>query len=314
MSNASEILATAQRVLRIESETIAAAIDRLDQRFAEAVELILACEGRVIVAGMGKSGLVGRKIAATFASLGTPSAFVHPADAMHGDLGMIRAQDLVLLLSNSGETEELLRLLIFTKSQGNATVLITGVAASTLAGRCDIWLDASVAQEACSYNLAPTSSTALAMALGDALAISAAERTGFQQNDFARFHPLGSLGARLLKSVGEVMHPLPLPCCRETTSVSEMISVMTSGRLGVALVMRDNQLIGIVTDGDLRRGLARGIGLTNMVQDLMTPEPLQIDVQESVGAARQRMLQHKVGVLPVFDKGKLCGLVQIYDS
>lgn len=313
MSHASEILATAQRVLRIESEAIAAAIDRLDQRFAEAVELILACEGRVIVAGMGKSGLVGRKVAATFASLGTPSVFVHPADAMHGDLGMIRPQDLVLLLSHSGETEELLRLLRFTKSQGNATVLITGMATSTLAGRCDVWLDASVAQEACSYNLAPTSSTSLTMALGDALAVSAAEQKGFQQNDFARFHPLGSLGARLLKSVGEVMHPLPLPCCRETTSLAEMISVMTSGRLGVALVLRDQQLIGIVTDGDLRRGLERGIALTNLAQDLMTPAPLQIDAQESVEVARLCMLQHKVGILPVFNDGKLCGVVQIYD-
>ncbi|UPM49186.1 KpsF/GutQ family sugar-phosphate isomerase [Synechococcus sp. A10-1-5-1] len=313
MSNASEILATAQRVLRIESEAIAAAIDRLDQRFAEAVELILACEGRVIVAGMGKSGLVARKIAASFASLGTPSAFVHPADAMHGDLGMIRAQDLVLLLSNSGETEELLRLLIFTKGQGSRTVLITGASTSTLALRCDVWLDASVAQEACSYNLAPTSSTALAMALGDALAVSAAEQRAFQQSDFARFHPLGRLGARLLKSVGEVMHSLPLPCCLETTLVAEMISVMTSGRLGVALVLRDQQLIGIVTDGDLRRGLERGVELTNLVQDLMTPAPLQIDVRESVEAARLHMLQHKVGILPVFDDGKLCGVIQIYD-
>jgi len=313
MSNSSEVLATAKRVLQMESEAIAAAVDRLDHRFAEAVELILACEGRLIVAGMGKSGLVGRKIAATFASLGTPSAFVHPADAMHGDLGMIRPQDLVLLLSHSGETEELLRLLVFTKSQGNATVLITGAATSTLARRCDVWLDGLVAQEACSYNLAPTSSTALAMALGDALAVSAAEQKGFEQNDFARFHPLGRLGARLLKSVGEVMHPLPLPCCQETTPVAEMIAVITSALLGVALVLRDEQLIGIVTDGDLRRGLEGGIALTDLARDLMTPSPLQIDVQESVETARNLMLQRKVGVLPVVDDGKLCGLIQIYD-
>ena len=313
MSNSSEVLATAKRVLQMEAEAIAAGVDRLDQRFAEAVELILACEGRVIVAGMGKSGLVGRKIAATFASLGTPSAFVHPADAMHGDLGMIRPQDLMLLLSHSGETEELLRLLVFTKNQGNATVLITGQATSTLASRCSIWLDGSVAQEACSYNLAPTSSTAVAMALGDALAVSAAEKSGFQQHDFARFHPLGSLGARLLKSVREVMYPLPLPCCRETTTVAEVIPLMTSARLGVALVLRGDELIGIVTDGDLRRGLESGIGLTNMAQDLMTRSPLQVDVQQSLEAARNLMLQHKVGVLPVFDDGNLCGVIQIYD-
>jgi len=313
MSNSSEVLATAKRVLQMEAEAIAAAVDRLDQRFAEAVELILACEGRVIVAGMGKSGLVGRKVAATFASLGTPSAFVHPADAMHGDLGMIRPQDLVLLLSHSGETEELLRLLVFTKSQGNATLLITGAPTSMLARRCDVWLDGSVAEEACTYNLAPTSSTALAMALGDALAVSAAEQKGFQQNDFSRFHPLGRLGARLLKSVGDVMHPLPLPCCQETTTVAEMIAVITSARLGVALVLRGEQLFGIVTDGDLRRGLQRGIALTDLARDLMTPSPLHIDVQESVEVARQLMLQRKVGVLPAFDDGKLCGVIQIYD-
>jgi len=313
MSNTSQVLATAKRVLQLESEAIAAAIDRLDQRFAEAVELILACEGRVIVAGMGKSGLVGRKIAATFASLGTPSAFVHPADAMHGDLGMIRPQDLVLLLSHSGETEELLRLLVFTKSQGNATVLIAGVSTSTLARRCDVWLDGSVAQEACSYNLAPTSSTALAMALGDVLAVSAAEQKGFQQNDFARFHPLGRLGARLLRSVGDIMHSLPLPCCKEITTVAEMIAVMTSGRLGLALVLRGEQLVGIVTDGDLRRAMERGNVLNDLVQDLMTPSPLLIDVQESVETARNLMLQRKVGVLPVVDDGKLCGVIQIYD-
>jgi len=256
---------------------------------------------------------VGRKIAATFASLGTPSAFVHPADAMHGDLGMIRPQDLVLLLSHSGETEELLRLLVFTKSQGNATLLITGAPTSMLARRCDVWLDGSVAQEACSYNLAPTSSTALTMALGDALAVSAAEQKCFQQNDFARFHPLGRLGARLLQSVGEVMHPLPLPCCQQTTTVAEMIAVITSARLGVALVLRAEQLVGIVTDGDLRRGLQSGTVLTDLVRDLMTPSPLQIDVRESVETARNLMLQRKVGVLPVVDDGKLCGLIQIYD-
>ena len=252
-------------------------------------------------------------MAATFASLGTPSAFVHPADAMHGDLGMIRPQDLVLLLSHSGETEELLRLLVFTKSQGNATVLITGQATSTLARRCSIWLDGSVAQEACSYNLAPTSSTALAMALGDALAVSAAERSGFKQHDFARFHPLGSLGARLLKSVGEVMYPLPLPCCNETTTVAEVIPVMTSARLGVALVLRGDELIGIVTDGDLRRGLQRGVSLDSLANDLMTPEPITIESSELLETARSLFSRHKVTVLVVVNNGRPCGVLHIHD-
>lgn len=314
MSNNSEILAAAQRVLRIESEAIAAAIDRLDQRFAEAVELILACEGRVIVAGMGKSGLIGRKIAATFASLGTPSMFVHPADAMHGDLGMIRPQDLVLLLSHSGETEELLRLLVFTKSQGNESVLITGAATSMLARRCSLWLDASVAQEACCHNLAPTTSTALTMALGDALAVTCSEQRGFQQNDFARFHPMGSLGARLLRTVAEVMHPLPLPCCEDTASLREMIPVMTQGRLGVVLVIREKALVGIVTDGNLRRGLERGVGLNCLARDLMTPEPITIEAHKAVEDARTVMQQKKVSILAVVNGGRLCGLIHILDT
>ena len=311
MSNASEILATAQRVLRIESEAIAAAIDRLDQRFAEAVELILACQGRVIVAGMGKSGLVARKIAATFASLGTPSSFVHPADAMHGDLGMIRPQDLVVLLSNSGETEELLRLLVFTKSQGNATVLITGVATSTLARRCDVWLDGAVAEEACTYNLAPTSSTALTMALGDALAVSAAEQKGFLEKDFVRFHPLGSLGLRLLITVAEVMHPPPLPCCEETTLIREIIPAMTQGGLGIVLIMCNEAVVGIVTDGDLRRGFERGLGLDALAKDFATREPISIESGEIVGRARDLMIQRGISCLVVEANGKCCGVLQL---
>ncbi|MDM7958649.1 MAG: KpsF/GutQ family sugar-phosphate isomerase [Synechococcus sp. WH 8007] len=313
MSNRVAMLATAKRVLQLESEAIAAAVDRLDQRFAEAVQLILSCEGRVIVSGMGKSGLVGRKIAATFASLGTPSAFVHPADAMHGDLGMIRPQDLLLLLSHSGETEELLRLLVFANSQGNATVLISGAARSTMVRRCDVWLDGAVAQEACSYNLAPTSSTTLTMALGDALAVCCADERDFQPNDFARFHPLGSLGARLLRTVAEVMHPLPLPCCFETTPLREMIAVMTQGRFGVVLVMRDGDLVGIVTDGDLRRGFERGAGLDSLVSQLMTPDPITIEASAVVETARALMMRRKISVLPVSDGSGICGLVHILD-
>ena len=313
MSNSSEVLATAKRVLQMEAEALAAAVDRLDQRFAEAVELILACEGRVIVAGMGKSGLVGRKIAATFASLGTTSVFVHPADAMHGDLGMISPQDLLLLLSYSGETEEILRLMVFARSQGNATVLITGSAESTLAKRCSVWLDGSVEKEACNHNLAPTSSSVLSMAIGDALAVACSGQTGFEKNDFARFHPLGKLGARLLRSVGEVMHPLPVPSCDEKSSIKEIVPIMTNGRIGSVLVMRDGELVGIITDGDLRRGFERGASLDTLAIDIMTAEPKTVDISVAVETARMLMKRSGVSVMPVTNDSSLSGIIHLLD-
>lgn len=281
--------------------------------FERAVELVLACEGRVIVAGLGKSGQVGRKIAATLASLGTPSAFVHPAEALHGDLGMIRPQDLVLMLSNSGETDELLRLLWFLDAQGNRSIVITGQTTSTLARHCSVTLDGSVAQEACHHNLAPTCSTAVAMALGDALAVSLSAERQFQASDFARFHPGGSLGRRLLCTVAEVMHRQPLPCCGEHTPLRELIPLMTSGRLGVAFVLRQGQLLGIVTDGDLRRGLEKSSDLEQTAEALMSRSPLLISSQQRVSEAVERMQQAKVGLLAVVDGGELVGAIQLYD-
>ena len=313
MSHASEILATAQRVLRIESEAIAAAIDRLDQRFVEAVELMLACTGRVIVSGLGKSGLVGRKIAATLASLGTASVFLHPSDALHGDLGMIRPQDLVLLLSNRGETEQLLGLFLFLESQGNRSIVITGALDSTLARRCTLVLDGSVQQEACLHNLAPTASAALAVAFGDALAVALATQQHFKPSDFARFHPGGALGRRLLLTVEDVMRPQPLPCCSEATPLIEVIHTMTSGRLGAAFVLRDQQLVGIVTDGDLRRALEAEINLNRPALDLMSIDPLWISPKASVQEAVRLMNESKVSILCVKEGSCLLGSVQLHD-
>ena len=313
MSKHSEILAAAQRVMRIESEAIAAAMDQLDQRFAEAVELILACKGRVIVSGLGKSGLVGRKIAATLASLGSPSAFLHPSDALHGDLGMIRTQDLMLLLSFSGETDELLGLLHFLERQGNKSILITGALDSMLARRCTLTLDGSVQQEACLYNLAPTASAAVALAIGDALAVVLASQKHFQPTDFARFHPGGLLGRRLLLTVEDVMQSQPLPCCSEATPLSEVIHTMTSGRLGAAFVLRDQQLVGIVTDGDLRRAFEARINLSQPVSDVMSIDPLWIRPKSSIQEAVALMNQSKVSILCVKEGSCLVGSVHLHD-
>lgn len=309
----STLLERAGTVLRLEANAIHRAAARLGQSFEQAVALVLACKGRVIVAGMGKSGQVGRKIAATLASLGTPSAFVHPAEALHGDLGMIRPQDLVLMLSNSGETDELLRLLWFLDAQGNPSIVITGQMQSTLAKHCSVALDGSVEQEACNHNLAPTCSTAVAMALGDALAVTLSAERNFQASDFARFHPGGSLGRRLLCSVSEVMRRAPLPCCQESTALRELIPLMTGGRLGVAFVLREQRLVGIVTDGDLRRGLEKSSNLEQTAGHLMSSTPLRISSQQRVSEAVEVMQSAKVGLLAVVDGDELVGAIQLYD-
>jgi arabinose-5-phosphate isomerase len=300
-----------RRVLLQEAAALQAAAARLDGRFDRAVELILACEGRVIVAGMGKSGLVGRKLAATLASLGTPTAVVHPADALHGDLGMIRPQDLVLLLSNSGETDELLRLFWYLEQQGNRTLLISGSAESTLGRRCSAVLDSGVAEEACPYGLAPTSSALVAMALGDGLAVALATARGFRSEDFARLHPAGSLGQLLLQQVIERMQPLPLPCCGPSTPLSELICVISSGQLGAVFVLEGERLVGVVTDGDLRRHVERCASLNGDAASLMTHQPVSIGPDASLHAAKTLMLERRIGVLAVLEGETLVGALQL---
>ena len=311
--NDQALIAKARKVLQTEAEAIQAAADRLDGQFSRAVELMLACTGRVIVSGLGKSGLVGRKIAATLASLGTPSAFLHPSDALHGDLGMIRPRDLVLLLSYSGETNELLCLLRFLESQGNRSIVITGALDSNLARRCTLALDGSVRQEACLHNLAPTASAAVAVALGDALAMALAAQNHFQPADFARFHPGGALGRRLMLTVADVMRPHPLPCCSEATPLPELIATMTSGRLGAAFVLRDQQLVGIVTDGDLRRALEAGINFSRPASELMSTDPLWICAKASIQEAVGLMNQNKVSILCVKEGSRLVGSIHLLD-
>jgi arabinose-5-phosphate isomerase len=302
--------------LKAEALAVDSLIGRIDDRFSETIDSILATQGRVVVSGMGKSGLVGQKIAATFASTGTPSFFMHPGEALHGDLGMILPNDLVLLISNSGETEEVLRLLPALKRFGNRVIAMTGGRTSTLAKFADHVLDISVEREICPLNLAPTTSTLVTMAMGDALAVTLMEKRGFEPQDFARFHPGGSLGRKLLTKVADVMHTQNLPTVYATATMRETMLKMTAGRLGVAVITEESnqQILGILTDGDLRRAFSeRQAQLESPVRAFMTKNPVTIHSQAQFLDAEALMLQRKIKVLVVADQGQFQGLVEIYD-
>lgn len=311
------VLEIARHVIAIEAAALHTMAARLNGEFAKAVDLIHGTRGRVVVVGMGKSGIIGRKIAATFASTGTPSFFVHPGEAFHGDLGMIHADDLVLMISNSGETEELVRLLPFVEHQRNATIAMTGKLESTLAGHGDAVLDISVAQEACNNNLAPTSSTTAALVMGDALAVVLSTLRGFQPEDFARFHPGGSLGRRLLARVRDVMHRTNLPICQPRASFRDVVHTITRGRLGLALVVDRERLVGIITDGDVRRAFDRmSDPMSLCAAELMTGDPKVIGPDERFSVAEQRMQELKINSLVVVgERGdQILGVLQIYDA
>jgi arabinose-5-phosphate isomerase len=310
-------LATAKRVLRIESEAIAGLMARLDERFEKAVELLYACKGRVVVTGLGKSGLIGRKIAATFASIGTPSLFLHASEALHGDLGMLTGDDVLLAISSSGETEELIELVESVKRLGIHLITLTANPGSTLGSASNIVLDIAVKEEACSLNLAPTASTAAAMAMGDALAISLLERRGFKEEDFAALHPGGRLGKKL-RRVESLMHageaaPRVLP----TTKMPDVIYEMSRKGLGLAAVTEaDGKLLGIITDGDLRRVMQKRsenvLDLT--AADCMTKNPVTLPRSELAASALRVMEEKKItSVLIVDAGGKLEGVLHVHD-
>jgi arabinose-5-phosphate isomerase len=310
-------LATAKRVLRIEAEAIASLIDRLDERFERAVELLHVCKGRVVVTGLGKSGLIGRKIAATFASTGSPSFFLHAAEALHGDLGMVAAGDVILAISSSGETEQLVELLEAVKRLGVPLITLTAAPASTLASASDIVLDIAVKEEACSLNLAPTASTAAALAMGDALAISLLERRGFNEDDFAALHPGGKLGKKL-RRVEALMHTGEnLPRVLPGTKMPDVIYEMSRKGLGLAAVTeRDGRLLGIITDGDLRRVMQkrRENVLDLAAADCLTKNPVTLPRSELAAAALRLMEEKKItSVLIVDDQERLEGVVHIHD-
>jgi len=307
----------ARQVLRIEADAVLALIDRIDGAFLKALALILNCRGRVIVSGMGKSGHVGRKIASTLASTGTPAYFVHPAEASHGDLGMITRDDVLIALSNSGESAELLMIVPIIKRQGGKVIALTGNPQSTLALASDAHLDAGVTQEACPLNLAPTASTTAALALGDALAVALLDARGFGAEDFARSHPGGTLGRRLLTHVRDVMRAgEAVPAVAPDASVADAILEISRGGIGMtAVVTPARQVLGVFTDGDLRRAFAKNIDLRTLtVSDVMGRRPYSIGPDKLAVEAVEMMEQHKINQLPVLDEqGALIGALNMHD-
>ncbi|MEF8703913.1 MAG: KpsF/GutQ family sugar-phosphate isomerase [Candidatus Accumulibacter sp. UW26] len=307
----------ARQVLQIEADAVLALAARIDGEFLQALVLILNCRGRVIVSGMGKSGHVARKIASTLASTGTPAYFVHPAEASHGDLGMITRDDVLIALSNSGEGSELLTIVPIIKRQGAKLISMTGNPQSSLAIESDVHLDAAVAQEACPLNLAPTASTTAALALGDALAVALLDSRGFGPADFARSHPGGSLGRRLLTHVRDVMRVgAALPTVLPATRLPDAILEISRGGIGMTAVLGpDRQVIGVVTDGDLRRAFARNLDLRTLsVSDIMGQKPRSIGPDQLAVEAVEMMEQHKINQLPVVDDaGLLIGALNMHD-
>ena len=311
-----EILDLAARTLRLEAEALSAMATTLGDEFIGAIDRILACRGKVIITGMGKSGLVGRKIAATLASTGTPSFFLHPGEAFHGDLGMISSEDVILALSHSGETDEVLKIVPFIHTNGNVLISITGNPNSTLAKNSDIHLDTGVKEEACILHLAPTTSTTAQLAMGDALAVALMKAREFTSMDFARLHPGGSLGRRLLMTVGNVMRQNDLPVVAADCTATEMIHRMSSGGLGLIVICDGERIEGIVTDGDLRRAMeSRQAEFFNIKAiDIASRNPKCINVNAKLIEAEKMMTHHKVNsLLATDDEGRLRGVIQIYD-
>lgn len=310
-------ISAARRAIEIERDSVAALLDRIDEQFCKACDLLLACQGRVVVTGIGKSGHIANKLAATLASTGTPSFFVHPAEASHGDMGMITRNDVVIALSNSGNTPEITTLLPLLKRLAIPMISMCGSANSVLAKHADVNLDVSVKEEACPHDLAPTSSTTAALVMGDALALALLEKRGFTAEDFAYSHPGGSLGRRLLLRVSDVMRDSNrLPVVGPDTSLSKAILEVTEKGLGMTTVLDEaGRLLGIFTDGDLRRALDNGLDIKNTpVQQLMTPGGKTIASSELAAAALSVMEDHKISVLVVLDaQQRAIGTVQMYD-
>ncbi|WJF89942.1 KpsF/GutQ family sugar-phosphate isomerase [Paraburkholderia bonniea] len=315
--NGDRALALAREVLDIEADAVRALRHQLDDGFVEAIEFILQCRGRVVVSGIGKSGHIARKLAATLASTGTPAFFVHPAEASHGDLGMVTSDDVFIALSNSGESEELIAILPLIKRLGAKLIAITGRPASSLAQLADVHLNAGVAKEACPLNLAPTASTTAALALGDALAVAVLDARGFGADDFARSHPGGALGRRLLTYVRDVMRTgEELPHVTPTTSLRDALFQLTAKRMGMtAIVDHDQRVLGIFTDGDLRRVLERSGDFRELpISAVMTPSPRTISPDQLAVEAVELMERHRVNQVLVTDEaGKLIGALNMHD-
>jgi len=306
-----------RRVLGIEARAVQALVQRLDGGFSEAVDLLYHCKGKVVVSGMGKSGLIGQKIAATMASTGTPSFFLHPAEGLHGDLGMLARRDVLIAISNSGETQEILQLLPFMERMGIPVVAIVGRMGSTLAKNSAVVLDVSVAEEACPMGLAPTASTTATLAMGDAVAVALLEKRGFKEQDFAQFHPGGTLGRRLLVKVRDLMHKgQEVPQVMETVLASVAILEMSAKKLGMTTVVdRAGALLGVITDGDLRRFLQQGGDFSKITAgSLASRRPKLIGPDELAAKSVEMMERYSITTLVVADSAKrIVGVVHLHD-
>ncbi|MCG3768291.1 MAG: SIS domain-containing protein [Nitrospiraceae bacterium] len=310
-------LEVGRRVLAIEARAVQAMVQRLDGAFSKAVDLLYQCKSKVVVSGMGKSGLIGQKIAATMASTGTPSFFLHPAEGLHGDLGMLARGDVLIAISNSGETQEILQLLPFMERMGVPVVAMVGRMRSTLGQTSAVALDVSVAEEACSLGLAPTASTTAALAMGDALAVALLEKRGFKEHDFAQFHPGGTLGRRLLVKVRDLMHAgTELPQVKETASTSAALLEMSAKKLGMTTVVnRAGALVGIITDGDLRRFIQQGGNFSKgTAGSLASRQPKLIGPDELAAKAVEMMERYSITTLVVAENAKrIVGVVHLHD-
>lgn len=308
---------TAKKVFDIEIESLKEVANSIGDDFTAAVNAILESKGKLIVAGVGKSGLIGRKIAATLASTGTPSFFLHPGEAFHGDLGMVEHDDLVILISYSGETDEVLKIIPFLKWNNNKIISITGNSNSTIAKNSDYHLNVSVTREACPLELAPTSSTTVTLVMGDALAIALMEARQFQHEDFARFHPGGSLGRKLLVKVKDLMRKDSLPFIDRNASFTEMLLCMSEGKLGLVVVGSKDRVEGVVTDGDLRRALVRNPDTKQLhIDDMMTVNPIIVEPEEYIHQAEQLMIDRKIATILVgsAQNRTVTGVYQIYNG
>jgi arabinose-5-phosphate isomerase len=312
---AKNVISSAKTLLTAYRKALVGLEDGLGEEFAKAVKLMQGIDGHVVVCGMGKSGIIGRKISSSLASTGTPSLFLHPAEAIHGDLGMVRRGDIVLLISYSGSTEEIVRLLPAFSRLDARLIALTGNSHSIIAEAAEITLDISVDREACPLNLAPTTSSLNSLVLGDALAIALMEARGFAETDFANTHPGGTLGRRLLTRVRDKMCTDNLPFVDPKASVQDALMVMTEGRLGLALVGNAENLVGVITDGDLRRLLVKRVDIAiTAVSDVASPMPLTIGPDEMMDAAEAKMLESRVQCLVVVnDAGHVDGVIQVFE-
>lgn len=312
--NQIDAIKIAKEVFEIESKTILDLCDNLNEGFNKAVELILSIKGRCVVSGMGKSGHIGTKIAATLASTGTPSFFMHPGEALHGDLGMLTSEDALLAISNSGETEEVLKLIPVIKKRKIPLIVMAGNQNSTLAKQADIFINIAVKKEACPLQLAPTSSTTATLAMGDAIAVALMRARNFRPDDFALFHPGGSLGRKLLTRVGDLMVSNNLPIVSPESEFNELVDVMTSGKLGLCIVLENKKLVGIITDGDLRRALRANDKprFDFKAKEIMSESPKTIEVSAMASEAEELMLKHKIKEIVVTQDEKIVGIIQLY--